>query len=121
MKRIIAGLLFALLATSAQAQLVLPGAGGGGVFPFTEPAIKSPAQVATTGANITLSGEQTIDGVLTSASRVLVKDQNTASQNGLYTTGSGAWIRALDFNANGQVVQGTQVYVTQGAVNKLRT
>ena len=36
--------------------------------------MKAPARLATTG-NITLSGEQTIDGVLTIQSRVLVKNQ----------------------------------------------
>lgn len=81
-------------------------------------AIKTPVDLATTGSNITLSGEQTIDGVLTSSSRVLVKDQSTASQNGIYTSGSGAWTRTADWNATGQVVQGTQVKVSQGAVNR---
>ena len=37
-------------------------------------AFKAPCVAATT-ANITLSGEQTIDGQLTSTSRVLVKEQ----------------------------------------------
>ena len=37
-------------------------------------AIKAPVIVATT-ANIALSGEQRIDGTVTSASRVRVKDQ----------------------------------------------
>jgi hypothetical protein len=53
--------------------------------------------VATT-ANITLSGEQTIDGVTTSSSRVLVKNQGTSSQNGIYVSSSGAWSRASDAN-----------------------
>ena len=43
-------------------------------------AFKAPVACATT-ANITLSGEQTIDGVVTSASRVLVKNQTNAVQN----------------------------------------
>lgn len=50
--------------------------------------------VATTG-NITLSGEQTIDGVLTSGSRALVWQQSDPSQNGVYVTGSGAWTRIV--------------------------
>jgi len=40
--------------------------------------------VMATTANITLSGEQTIDGVLTSTSRVLVKDQTALDENGMY-------------------------------------
>lgn len=51
-----------------------------------------PVTCATT-ANITLSGEQTIDGVLTSASTVLVKNQSTDSQNGVYVSAAGAWSR----------------------------
>jgi hypothetical protein len=58
--------------------------------------------LATT-ANITLSGEQTIDGVLTSTSRVLVKNQTTASQNGIYVSGSGAWTRATDYNTSAEI------------------
>ena len=58
---------------------------------------KDPVLVATTG-NITLSGEQTIDGILTSASRVLVKSQSTTSQNGIYVSAAGAWARASDAN-----------------------
>lgn len=46
--------------------------------------------LATTG-NITLSGEQVIDGVLTSNSRVLVKNQTDGTENGIYTTSAGAW------------------------------
>lgn len=50
--------------------------------------------VATVGTtNITLSGEQTINGVLTSGSRVLLTGQSTASQNGLWKTAAGAWVR----------------------------
>ncbi|MBL3684541.1 hypothetical protein F2981_16675 [Sinorhizobium meliloti] len=43
-----------------------------------------------------LSGEQTIDGVVTSGSRVLVKNQSAAAQNGIYVTAAGAWARATD-------------------------
>lgn len=54
---------------------------------------------AATTANVTLSGAQTIDGVsLTAGIRVLVKNQSTASQNGIYAVAAGAWTRTLDFN-----------------------
>ncbi len=56
---------------------------------------KNPVLCATT-ASITLSGEQTIDGITTSASRILVKNQSTASANGIYVTASGAWSRSTD-------------------------
>ena len=57
---------------------------------------KASVVVATT-ANITLSGTQTIDGVAVSiGDRVLVKDQSTASGNGIYLVASGSWTRTTD-------------------------
>lgn len=80
-------------------------------------AIKVPVRVATT-ANITLSGLQTIDGVTVVADdRVLVKNQTTQSQNGIYVASSSTWQRALDFDGQFDVVQGTLVFVTQGTVH----
>jgi hypothetical protein len=59
---------------------------------------KQPCAVATL-TNITLSGLQTIDGYTTLADdRVLVKDQSTAANNGIYIASAGAWTRALDAN-----------------------
>jgi len=56
---------------------------------------KEPVLVATT-ANITLSGEQTIDTIaVVAGDRVLVKDQSTASQNGIYTVAVGSWSRSV--------------------------
>lgn len=57
----------------------------------------------STVSNITLSGEQTIDGVLTSASRVLVKSQSTASENGIYVSAAGAWSRTSDANSSSEL------------------
>lgn len=57
---------------------------------------KQPCAVATL-ANITLSGLQTIDTYTTLAGdRVLVKNQSTAANNGIYIAASGAWTRATD-------------------------
>lgn len=72
--------------------------------------------LATT-ANITLSGEQTIDGTMTSTSRVLVKNQSTASQNGIYTTSATGWLRTGDFNEAAEVTKGAAVYVEGGTLN----
>jgi hypothetical protein len=59
---------------------------------------KQPCAVATL-ANITLSGLQTIDGYTTLAGdRVLVKNQSTAANNGIYLASAGTWTRALDAN-----------------------
>lgn len=78
-------------------------------------AIKAPVIAATT-ANITLSGEQTIDGVsCVTDDRVLVKDQTTASENGIYVVDTGSWSRAKDFDSSYDVVTGTLIPVTSGA------
>lgn len=83
----------------------------------SEVAIKGPCVAATT-ANITLSGTQTIDGVAVVADdRVLVKDQTTASENGIYVASANAWERAIDFNGNTEVKKGTLVYVHSGTAN----
>lgn len=66
-------------------------------------------------SNITLSGEQTIDGVLTSASRVLVAGQTTASQNGIYVSAAGAWTRSTDADTWAEL-ENASVLVTGGTV-----
>ena len=72
---------------------------------------------ATTTANITLSGTQTIDGIALSADdRVLVKNQNTASENGLYLCKASTWTRTDDL-ASGADASGAFVFVEQGTVN----
>lgn len=76
---------------------------------------KAQVTCATT-SNITLSGEQTIDGVATSSSRVLVKNQSTASQNGIYVSAAGAWARAADADT-GTELQNAVVPVAQGTSN----
>lgn len=81
-----------------------------------EAAIKQPVRLATT-ANITLSGEQTIDGSLTSDDRVLVKNQTDTTENGIYVSGSGDWERATDFDGSDDFVSGTRVFVTEGSAN----
>ena len=73
---------------------------------------KTSVYVATTG-NITLSGEQVIDGLTTSNSRVLVKNQTTASQNGIYVSSSGAWTRATDADTWAEFVAAF-VFVEEG-------
>ncbi len=78
--------------------------------------IKPSVRVATT-ANITLSGAQTIDGIsVVAGDRVLVKDQSTASQNGIYVCASGSWTRATDMDAWTEV-PGANVWVEVGTAN----
>ena len=79
--------------------------------------IKDSCLVATT-ANITLSGTQTIDGVSVAAGkRVLVKDQSTGSENGIYVCAAGSWSRATDADGNDEVTAGLFTFIEQGSVN----
>ena len=74
---------------------------------------KTAVKAATT-ANITLSGTQTIDGIaLSVGDRVLVKNQTTATNNGLYTVAAGAWTRTTDANT-GTLLWASAVYTTSG-------
>jgi phage-related tail fiber protein len=74
-------------------------------------------RVATIG-NITLSGGQTIDGIsVATGDRVLVKNQTTPSQNGIYVVAPTTWTRAADLDSWGEF-PGAFVFVEQGTVNK---
>jgi len=77
-------------------------------------AIKVPALAATT-ANITLSGEQTIDGYAAiTGDRILVKSQTDGTQNGVYVVDTGTWTRDLDFDGAYDARQGTLIAVVNG-------
>lgn len=81
-------------------------------------AFKVPVQAATT-VNITLTGEQTVDGVVcVTGDRVLVKNQTDASENGIWVVDTGAWARAPDFDGTYDAVQGTVVTVNDGTQYK---
>ncbi len=78
---------------------------------------KNAVRAASTG-NLTLSGAQTVDGVsLVAGERILVKDQSTSSQNGIYVVASGSWSRATDADTSAKVKAGATVYVCEGTAN----
>jgi len=87
--------------------------------------VKQSVRVATT-APINLSADleagDLIDGVtLVAGDRVLVKDQSTATENGIYVAvASGAASRSSDANGTadtGELMPGTFTFVEEGAVN----
>ena len=81
---------------------------------------KDSVRVAST-ANVTVSGPgAAIDGItLSSGDRVLLKNQSTASQNGIYVFNgaASALTRATDADANAEVTAGMFVFVEEGTVN----
>lgn len=78
---------------------------------------KESVRIATT-SQITLSGLQTIDGIaLASGDRVLVKNQSSAKENGIYVSSSDAWARAADANTSSKVTPGLSVPVEEGTEN----
>ncbi|MES2377513.1 MAG: hypothetical protein V4553_13080 [Bacteroidota bacterium] len=78
---------------------------------------KNSVKAASIG-NLTLSGTQTIDGTaVVAGDRILVKNQPTQSQNGIYIVASGSWARAADADTTAEIVTAT-VLVRLGTVNK---
>ena len=94
-------------AASASASAATASAAASGIY-WKEPVVNRST------ANLTLSGEQTIDGILTSTSRILVMNQSSAAENGIYVTASGAWARAVPLNTWDEHV-GATVVVSQGS------
>lgn len=81
--------------------------------------VKNSVRVATTeNIDLTTGGLLTIDGVTLAANdRVLVKDQSTASQNGIYVVVDGTWTRATDADNSpetGEVTGGMFTFVEEG-------
>jgi len=78
---------------------------------------KNSVKAAST-TNLTLTAPQTVDTVsLVAGDRVLVKDQTTASANGVYVVAAGAWTRATDFDDATEITAAAAIPVEQGAVN----
>lgn len=78
--------------------------------------VKASVRAATT-ANITLSGAQTIDGVsVISGDRVLVKNQSTGANNGIYVADASTWSRAADADASAEVTSGLFTFVEEGTL-----
>lgn len=84
------------------------------LFPTSN--FKKSVKAATT-ANITLSAPQTIDGIsCVAGDRVLVKNQTTASQNGIYQVNAAAWTRVTSADGSTEI-DSAVVGVDQGTVN----
>ena len=76
------------------------------------------AKLATT-LNITLSGEQTIDGVsAVTGDIVLVKNQSTSANNGVYVVSSSTWTRHSSLNSSSDYSENFVCYVSSGLTNE---
>jgi hypothetical protein len=78
----------------------------------------------TSGRGQITAAPNTLDGVtLVAGNRLLLKDQTTGAQNGIYvvtTLGTGAngvWDRATDFDQDIEVTSGAYTFVEEGTVN----
>ena len=82
--------------------------------------LKTPVRVATTSPiDLTTGGLLTIDGVtLTAGDRVLVKNQSSATENGIYVVSAGSWIRATDANTSALLVPGFVTFAIEGQTQK---
>ena len=84
--------------------------------------VKASVRAATT-APLTIASDledgDILDGVtLATGNRVLVKNQSTASENGIYVVqASGAAVRADDADTNAKVTSGLFTFVEEGTVN----
>lgn len=75
---------------------------------------KQRADYASSTAIASLSGQQSIDGVLVAlGSIVLLTAQSSSVANGLYTVNSGAWTRVTDMAVGDTFLKGTQVVVSK--------
>ena len=83
--------------------------------------VKASVRVASTANIANLTSVTTIDGItLANGDRVLLKDQSTASQNGIYqfnSAGNGSLSRASDANDNAEMTSGVFVFVEEGTAN----
>src|SRR5215813_3857599 len=80
---------------------------------------KDTARVGST-ANVVVAtgGLIAVDGVTVAAGdRVLLKNQTAPAENGIYVAASGAWARATDAAAAGDLLNAA-VFVSEGTVNK---
>lgn len=83
---------------------------------------KNAVRVATTAAGTLASSFENgdaVDGVtLATGDRILIKNQASGSENGIYTVNaSGAPTRATDADASAEVTSNLTVYVGEGTVN----
>jgi uncharacterized cupin superfamily protein len=84
-------------------------------------ALKAPVHAVATG-NVTLSGLQTVGGVVLDGStlyRVLCTAQTNSVDNGIWDASTGSWSRSKDFDGPRDVVKGTLITTDSGSASTL--
>lgn len=88
-------------------------------------AAKNPCRVASTSnVDVGTGGLISVDGVtVVAGDRVLLKDQSTGGENGIYIADSGSWTRSLDMDAvdDDRITAGLNVYIQEGSANTKKT
>lgn len=87
--------------------------------------LKESVRAATDGTSIDLTADtdpNPVDGVtLSDGDRVLLKDQSTAAENGVYVAKTAidptTWIRSADADENNEITSGTFAFVEEGTTN----
>lgn len=110
-----------VLTWDAGASQWIPAEGGSGGGTSNTSIVKIPVDVATL-LNHTINDDLIIGTeidavVLAEDMRVLVKNQTDETENGIWVVTSSTPVRAIDADANGDFLEGTLVYVNQGALN----
>lgn len=99
---------------STNGHIGLPGGNGSNIHEMVRVATTSNINI-----NTALEDGDIIDGITLSAgNRVLVKNQNTLSQNGIYVVqSSGPAIRATDYDSVSEIDSGDFIFVQSGSLN----
>jgi hypothetical protein len=79
--------------------------------------VRPHVSLATTGPIASFNGNIPVDSTMTTTNmRILVKDQNTKTENGVWVASAGPWTRATDFKDNDNVT-GFYFFVDDGSGN----
>lgn len=79
------------------------------------PAVIAPVDCVSTTRILTLSGTQSVDGIVVQAGqRVLLTAQPSSSQNGIWVVSTTSWVRPKDFDGQVSILPGSVVPVYEG-------
>jgi len=77
-------------------------------------AVKGPVRLAS-AVHVPPTGLRVVDGVQTVAGdRVLLTNQTSSVDNGIWVVDTGQWRRSADFNKTRDVIKGTRVWAVEG-------